>query len=84
VSYANNEFRPAFPHGNPDPEDQMTNPQTAGGPGSSTVLFLDAHVEPVARTRMPLSVKYGMCYRESFWTYAKEAGYPGVALWDTW
>ena len=84
VSYADGQYRPAFPHFNPDPEDQLKNMQVAGGPGSSTVLFLDAHVDPVARKKMPLAASYNMSYRETFWTFAREAGYPGVSLKDTW
>lgn len=85
VIYANNDSsRPAFPHNNPDPEDQLTNMQIAAGQGSSTVAFLDAHVAPVSRKRMPLAVKDGSASRQSFWTYSMAARYPGTDLRDWW
>ena len=84
VMYTNDKYRPAFPHNNPDPEDQLTQPQLAAAPGSSTVVFLDAHVAPVSRKRMPLTVKDSSASRQTFWMYSMAARYPGTDLRDWW
>ena len=84
VMYSNDKYRPAFPHNNPDPEDQLTQTQLAAAPGDSTVVFLDAHVAPVSRKRMPLSIKDGSASRQSFWMYSMAARYPGTDLRDWW
>ena len=84
VLYSNDQYRPAFPHNNPDPEDQLTQTQLAAAPGSSTVVFLDAHVAPVSRKRMPLAIKDGSASRQTFWMYSMAARYPGTDMRDWW
>ena len=77
------ERRPAFPHGNPDPEDQLKNPQIANG-GSSNVLFLDAHASAVARSKMPLAVNNSRYVSQSFWNYSARVKASLGGLLDTW
>ena len=78
-----NEKRPAFPHDNPDPEDQLKNPQVASG-GSNTVLFLDCHASALARSKMPLAVNTASASGKSFWNYSSRLK---ASLWtvnDNW
>lgn len=79
------QFRIAFPHYNPDPEDQLNNPQVAAGPGSATVLFLDAHAAQLKRTKVPLvardpSKACGM----SFWNYSSRLHSTLWTVNDNW
>jgi prepilin-type N-terminal cleavage/methylation domain-containing protein/prepilin-type processing-associated H-X9-DG protein len=77
------ERRPAFPHNNPDPEDQLNNPQIASG-GFANILFLDGHASPVARSRMPLTVNKSKCVSQSFWNYSSRVKSSLGGLIDTW
>ena len=74
VWFKNGSSRPAFPHGNPNPEDQLTAPQVGSGAGYANVVFLDGHVASVERNRMPLEVRDATNYKETFWNYCKEIG----------
>ena len=74
VWFKNNARRPAFPHNNPNPEDQLTAPQLGSGAGSSNVLFLDGHCALVDRNRVPLEVRDATNYKETFWNYCKDIG----------
>ena len=78
-----NERRPAFPHDNPDPEDQLKNPQIASG-GSSMVLFLDCHASAVERSKMPLKVRDSRYVSQSFWNYSSRVKGSLGAFLDTW
>ena len=60
-------YRPAFPHDNPDPDDQLTSPMFTEGNSRSTVLFLDCHVDQLTRSKMPLG-----SVSKSFWNYTKQ------------
>ena len=78
-----NEKRPAFPHDNPNPEDQLTNPQIAAG-GTGTVLFLDCRASALARSKMPLAVHTASASGKSFWNYSSRLK---ASLWtvnDNW
>ena len=83
VWYSNDKYRPAFPHNNPNPEDQLTAPQIPSGSGSSNVLFLDGHAAMIERTRVPLIVRDANCYRQTFWNYCKHIGALSP-IRDTW
>ena len=72
--FKNDAKRPAFPHGNPNPEDQLTVPQVGAGAGSTNVLFLDGHSALVERSRVPLEVRDANNYKEKFWNYCKDLG----------
>ena len=77
--------RPAFPHDNPDPEDQLESPQVASG-GSASFVFLDAHAANVARRKTPLAVNKARAVQETFWAYSKlfkNLGSVGAPI-DTW
>ena len=66
--------RPAFPHNNNDPEDQLTLPQLASGSGSSSVVFLDGHCAMMDRGKVPLAVRVANSIRKTFWNYTKSIG----------
>ena len=80
---ANGDRRPAFPHNNPDPEDQLNNPQIASG-GRSTVLFLDCHASAVERSKMPLEANKSKYVSQSFWNYSARVKSSLGGLIDTW
>ena len=80
---ANNERRAAFPHNNPDPEDQLNNPQVASG-GRSTILFLDCHAAAVERSRVPLVVNNNRAVSQSFWNYSPRVKASLGGFLDTW
>ena len=66
--------RPAFPHNNNNPEDQLTLPQVASGSGSSNVVFLDGHCAMMDRGKVPLAVRVANSTRKTFWNYCKNIG----------
>ena len=76
-------MRPAFPHNNPNPEDQLNTPQIANGPGAANVVFLDGHVATVERSRVPLAIRSSIAYRQTFWNYSKLIGSLSP-ITDTW
>ena len=85
VSSGDSAQRPAFPHDNPDPEDQLKSPQVASG-GSASIAFLDAHASNITRVRMPLAVNNSSAVRQTFWAYSKlfkNLGSVGAPI-DTW
>ena len=66
--------RAAFPHDNPNPEDQHgTAPQIAAG-GSANFVFLDAHAANVARAKVPLYVRDDLANRRPFWLHSRVLG----------
>ena len=81
--YTNDKYRPAFPHNNPNPEDQLTSPQLPSASGSATVLFLDGHVAMIERNRVPLVSRDANCYRQTFWNYCSRIGSLSP-IRDTW
>ena len=88
VSPGDGKVRPAFPHDNPNPEDQFDQPQVASG-GSANFVFLDAHADNVTRARTPLAVKGDLvaAQRQTFWAYTKRLeslGSFGGKVLDTW
>ena len=76
-------MRPAFPHNNNNPEDQLTLPQIATGSGSSNVVFLDGHCAMVERGKVPLAVRNANNYMQTFWNYCKYIGSLSP-IKDTW
>ncbi|MBR2374635.1 MAG: hypothetical protein IKA87_10450, partial [Lentisphaeria bacterium] len=87
VTVSDNTQRPAFPHDNPNPEDQFTNPQVASG-GSANFVFLDAHADNISRARTPLAVKDADAVMQTFWFYTKRmealGSFAGKKIRDTW
>ena len=81
--YTNDKHRPAFPHNNPNPEDQLTSPQLPAASGSANVLFLDGHVAMIERNRVPLVSRDANCYRQTFWNYCSRIGSLSP-IRDTW
>ena len=79
------EYRVAFPHNNPNPEDMLTSPQIPSG-GSGNFVFLDGHAEAVTRHRVPLKIKDTNAHRQTFWAYTKRFESFGSVgkLFDTW
>lgn len=78
--------RVAFPHDNPDPEDQLNGPPVPSG-GSANFVFLDAHAANVTRAKTPLKVKDPAAFRQTFWAYSRHferSGYFAEPLLDTW
>ena len=85
IAPADDAKRPAFPHNNPDPEDQLLTPQRPSG-GSANFVFLDAHAAVIDRKRAPLNVKDPKATQQTFWSYCKnfaKAGSIGKVV-DTW
>ena len=80
---ADDQYRIAFPHNNPNPEDQLTLPQLAAAPGAASVAFLDAHVAQVERRRVPLAVR-GTALSQSFWNYSTRLKSSLGNIVDTW
>ena len=71
--------RAAFPHDNPNPEDQHgTAPQIAAAVGSANFVFLDAHAANVARAKVPLYVRDTLANRRPFWLHSRVLG---IGLW---
>ena len=68
---ADNSYRPAFPHNNPEPEDQLNMMQVPEGNSTSSVLFLDCHVAQISRSKMPLASR-GAALGKSFWNYTHQ------------
>ena len=87
VSFFNNAKRPAFPHSNQDPEDQLTKTQVASG-GSANFVFLDAHADNIPRARVPLQIKNENDYFQTFWFYTQRmlswSAFKGWKVRDTW
>ena len=79
----NGNMRPAFPHGNSNPEDQLTNPQVASG-GSANAVFLDGHSAMVERRRVPLAANTTGYVSQSFWNYSTSLSGSLGAVKDTW
>ena len=87
ITVSDSAQRPAFPHDNPNPEDQFTNPMVASG-GSANFVFLDAHADNISRTRTPLAVKDADAVMQTFWFYTKRmealGSFGGKKIRDTW
>ena len=81
--YMNDYARPAFPHNNPNPEDQLNGPLLVSGAGSSNVLFLDGHSALIDRNRVPFYNRDSLAHRQTFWNYCKDITALGP-IRDTW
>ncbi len=49
------DYRPAYPHRNPNPEDMMDYYALNGAPGASTVVFCDGRVDLLSRLKLPVT-----------------------------
>ena len=80
--------RLAFPHNNPNPEDQQSTEALPAGPGSSNFVFLDAHAAAVKRNKVPLAIRLGSqaAYQQTFWSFSiKHASWGSICkVVDTW
>ena len=81
--YKDDYARPAFPHNNPNPEDQLNGPLLVSGAGSSNVLFLDGHSALIERNRVPFTNRDSLAYRQTFWNYSATITALGP-IRDTW
>ena len=76
-------YRPAFPHNNQNPEDQLNNPQIASG-GSASFVFLDGHAASITRARTPLNVRDTNAKKQTFWAYSSKFKSLYITPVDTW